>query len=130
MTKPIERPEIDGGVCQHCYFNSFYEFFCNLKYIKPCDEPCTPEDWERCPFNPANQEPKTQPPKSSYLDDIKNLEFDSRGKFYHGCQHYFKKLKKDVDPIISDLDLDETSQRKRAWLRLVDKYGGQPERAG
>jgi len=77
---------------------------------------------------PTADAPK--PESKNYIDDVKNLEFENRNKFYYGCQHYFKKLKKDVDPVILGLNLDDAGERKQAWEKVLAKFGGEPLKGG
>jgi hypothetical protein len=120
------------------------KFTCSRIDLGVFEDFCTKEDYYRCTFNEVNMKslPQTSPAGKTalstgpgknvdkapprvgpgYIDDLKKLTFESREKFYWGCQFYFKKLKKDVDPLLKTYDLTDADDRKMAWARLVDRY--------
>jgi hypothetical protein len=125
MSKPIDRAGILKDACEFCvcysmpHYGSKLNFKCGKRDLGDFDELCTREDWARCPFNPRNQkQPKPSPPQN-YIADLEKLEFKNRGEFYYNANHYLHLLKKDVDPIIDGLNLDDPAERKDAWLKLI-----------
>lgn len=136
MSKPIDKAYLMKDACHNCQTGINNKdlsivFFCKIYLMEYCIEPCTLEDWAHCQFNREAKEnpPALKPGSRSYIEDLKKLEFENRNKFYFGCQHYFKKLKKDIDPIVEGFDLDDKEQRKQAWLKVVDKFS-EPVKGG
>jgi hypothetical protein len=131
MSKPIDGAHIFNGICPNTepvltltFPARVFAYGCSKYPSNWCAEPCTVADWKQCPFNPAGRiaVKKEKPPASGYVGDIENLEFENRNKFYYGCQHYLKKLKKDVDPLILGLNLDDPAERKQAWEKVLEKF--------
>lgn len=133
MTKPIEQA---NKYCRYCanYQDEWASYTitnhqCSLyPAISGHAEPCTLEDWARCPFNPANAEAK--PEQSARIEELLKLKFDSQYLFYIGCSKYLKKSRQDIDPNIVGLNLDNTSDRQRAWEKVVRKFANGKEKEG
>ena len=149
MSKPIDEAYLMKDACLKCYTNEIRDSFLPISRYYSCkehllgqfSEPCTLDDWARCPFNPscakaAEGKPESQKPAleksapTSYLDDLSKLEFESRYKFYLGCSRYLKKSKQEIDLHIVGLNLDNPKQREEAWEKVVKKFSRQPIKGG
>ena len=73
----------------------------------------------------GQQESEEKTPEPS---DIKNLKFKNPGEFYTACLNQFKLAKSKADAAISEYDLSNPGQRKRAWETIVAIYGAKEEK--
>lgn len=147
MSKPIDEAIKLKGICRFCKILNPRKcgekgFECERADLGKFDDFCTKEDYLACPFNkvrmremperksdivadprliqgtPENMKMKS----SSYIDDLKKLEFQTEGEFFTACHKYFKLVKSQVEPHISSYDLSKIEQRKFAWLNVIAHY--------
>lgn len=69
------------------------------------------------------------PKRESPFDESENIVFPNRGAFYKACWDFYKKYRKDINPVIAGLDLDKPEGRKKAWVKVVKKFD-QPIKGG
>lgn len=122
MSKPIDKTVIMKDACESCscLTRSFLYFKCVKQDLGEFNEPCTKEDWAQCPFNKQARKPavKKAPPQN-YIADLEKFEFKNRGEFYYNANRYLDCTKKEIDPVILGLNLDDAAERKEAWLKLI-----------